>query len=143
VNIGHTIAFESKSRHTLGFLLGSAIVVPTLSTIASFGVISRSSARVVMALYADAPMTLVAFTEPAQLHDAEQTIRPTIHETIEPGTYWLLAVFDRRASVGFDMTDKTAPVRYIPHPFQRALPERIESPMRYTGQRFNFWLVTE
>jgi hypothetical protein len=144
VNIGNVTAFEGRSNHSENYLLGSAIVVPETSTIAGFGVISRTaSARIVMALYTDRPMSLIAFTEPSHLTDSEQTMRPTIYETVAPGTYWLLAVFDRRASVGFDMTDKTAPVRYVPHDFRRALPQIIESPTRYAGQRFNFYLVTE
>jgi hypothetical protein len=141
--IGHTSPFETSSNHAPSYLLGSPIVVPALSTIDAFGIIARRKSRIVVALYTSSPMTLVVATEPADLDIGEQTIRPTIHPTIEPGTYWLLAVFERHASVGYDMTDKTSPVRHIRHDFRDPLPEHIEKFTSYTGQRFNFWLVTE
>ena len=141
--IGHASPFEKSSNHAPNYLLGSPIVVTRESTIDAFGVIARKKARVVMALYTDEPMALVASIDPTELTVSEQTIRPLIHPTIAPGTYWLLAVFDRNASIGYDMTDKTPPVRYIRHQFHAPLPEQIDSFTRYEGQRFNFWLVTE
>jgi len=141
--IGNAIAFETSSNHAPNYLLGSPIEVPVESTIEAFGVIARKKARVVMALYTNRPMTLVASIEPTDLAFSEQTLRPLIHPTIAPGTYWLLAVFERNASVAYDMTDKTAPVRYIRHDFHDPLPEIIERFTTYEGQRFNFWLVTE
>jgi hypothetical protein len=141
--LGWTSPFEKSSNHAPSYLLGSPIVVPTESTIDAFGVIARKKSRVVMALYTDRPMSLVASIEPTELTVSDQTMRPLVHPTIAPGTYWLLCVFERNASVGYDMTDKTAPVRYIPLDFRDPLPERIDSFRSYEGQRFNFYLVTE
>jgi hypothetical protein len=76
MNIGNASPFEESSSHSPRFLLGSAIIVPAESTIDAFGVIARKKSRVVMALYTDTPMTLVAFTEPEELAIADQTIRP-------------------------------------------------------------------
>jgi hypothetical protein len=147
VNIGNADAFEAASNHSPGFLLGSAIDVHALQTIAFFGVIGKKpGARIVMAVYTSRdgePDSLVAFTEPTPVEVGVQRVKPSANETLAPGTYWLVAVFDRQASIGYDMSDKSAVVKYVVHRFAAPLPDRFRTLTTYTGQRFNYFLEME
>ena len=147
MSIGNDAEFAGRSNHSPGFLLGSAIDVKVESTIAFFGVIGKkATARIVMALYTSRdgePDSLVACTEPTRVEVGAQRIRPNPNATLAPGRYWLVAVFDRKASVGFDMSAKDAVVKYVTHRFGEKLPEEFPTPTTYTGQRFNFYLLME
>jgi hypothetical protein len=146
VKIGNALAFAENSNHSPDWLLGSRIVVENESTIARFGVISKTArSHIIMAVYSDSdrPDVLLSQTTPTALTGSDQQIFPTVSATLSPGTYWLMAVVRERASIGYDRTDKEALVMYASHRFSMPLPERFPKPTSYSGQRFNYYLQME
>jgi hypothetical protein len=97
----------------------------------------------VMALYSDTggrPSALLAQTAVVTLNNSTQEIPPLAPVALAAGTYWILAVYDIGASVGFDQSNGAAVVQYISFNFGGALPNQIQNPTTYMGQQFNYYI---
>jgi hypothetical protein len=142
VKIGLFTPLGSNSMHSPNFLLGSPIQVTKPSTLERFGIISRSAGpHVTMALYNDlngAPHTLLSSTPSTALTNSTQEIAVGA-VALPVGQYWIMAVYDVAASVGYDTNGGT--VDYIAFNYGGALPGTFPAPSTYMGQEFNYYIV--
>lgn len=145
VRIGHTTQFGMSSAPTPGYLLGERIDVPAAAKLSKFGIIVAATGNIKMALYADAagaPGALVAQTAGTPLVVGNQEINPTVAGVNLPaGTYWIMATYDVSGSVYYTTGAAGNVVHYISLPYTSAMPNPFGTPMTYTGQSFNYYLV--
>ncbi len=145
--VGNYTLFSQKSSHSPNYLLGSQLTLSKAAKLVDFGLISVSSgAYVTMALYTDsggAPGSLVAYTASTVLTNSDQQILPNTTASLSAGNYWIMAVYNTTASIGYDTSVTTAQVDYISFTYGGTLPTTFGTPITYTGQRFNYYLVVE
>jgi hypothetical protein len=145
--VGNYTLFTGKSSHSPDFLLGSQLTLTKAAKLIDFGVISISTGQdVTMALYTDsggAPDTLVAYTTSTALTGSDQQLAPNTNASLSAGNYWIMAVYNNTASVGYDTSITTAQVDYISFTYGGTLPTTFPTPTIYDGQRFNYYLVVE
>ena len=125
-NIGNYEPFEEIDTIASGYLLGTRITLPPSPTIDKFGLYAASgSTTLKMALYTDIggqPGDLQASVTSASFSGTGHAEFDISDVTLSSGTYWLVAIFNSAAEVG-----------YLPDPYGDA--------QTYTGQAFNFYVV--
>jgi hypothetical protein len=145
--VGNYTLFSGKSAHSANYLLGSQVTLSKTAKLIDFGLISvATGANVTMALYTDSgghPGTLVAYTGSTALTASDQQITPNVQASLSATSYWIMAVYNTSASVGIDYSVTTAEVDYISFTYGGTLPSPFGSPLTYTGQRFNYYLVVQ
>jgi len=60
---------------------------------------------------------------------------------LQPGAYWIMGLYDARASVGLDGSAMGTSVAYISLPFSSEVPSSFPAPRTYSGQLFNYWVT--
>ena len=145
-DVGFFNAFGSVGSFTLNYLLGEKITLTKAATLLKFGLISGTSGQhVVMALYTDkngAPDQLVAYTSSTALTISNMNIAPNTQASLSATSYWIMAVYDQTAGPMRD-NSTTNPIDYISFTFGTTLPTTFGTPMTYTGQQFNYYLVVQ
>ena len=146
VSYGHSVEFAAASTNWAGYLLGTPLTIPVPSVLTHLCVIAKAAGpNVILTLYSDnagEPDRLVAATPatPMTVGAMEIPVTPT---ALAAGTYWLMGVYDMDASIGFDESDPTAPVRYVAHDFASPLPDPLGGASQYSGQTFNYYVTVE
>jgi hypothetical protein len=147
--LGNVSPFDEFSDNTKNFLLGERVVVPQTYTLLQFGYIPVSDSILVkFALYTDsngAPATLVAQTPPTAMYSGfSQEIDPTVAGIVlAPGTYWIMAIYEKDATVKYTTQAIGNVVRYKALSFGAALPSSFGTSQAYTDQSFNYWIVVQ
>ena len=140
---GNVAPLPSDGSASPNFLLGSQLVVPQDSTLVNFGVDIRvAGPQMKLALYTESggePGVLVAETAPRAMVVGVTEIH-TDAIPLPAGNYWIMAVYDATASVGFE-SGGAWEVKYISHTFASALPANYPAATTYTGQRFNYYIT--
>lgn len=142
-NYGNHVVFSDSSSHSPNYLLGSRITLPNAATLTHLAVITKGAGpSMKLALYGDAsgnPSTLLASTPstPMVLGTMEIAVANVF---LPAGDYWFMAVFDQSASIGYDMSDPNAVVKYMSLTFSQPLPTVFPAPTTYNGQRFNYYI---
>jgi len=146
VILGNVAPFDEDSNTSPDHLLGSPLKVPVDSTLDAFALLARSGGpRVQMGLYRDSggrPGSLFASSGIATLPAGGGVLELDVRDRRLPaGDYWLVAVFESTASVGYTMSSSEI-VAYRTLGFGSALPGRFGEAKTYEGQEFNYWVVT-
>ena len=147
--IGNTTPFTESSSHGVDYLLGEKIVVPAGGvTLRQFGVlVVTAGPSVKMALYTDvgnAPGNLVAQTASTPLVAGTMEIKTTAgFIPLAAGTYWIMGVYSASASIRYTSMAPSNTVAYRSLPYASALPSPFGTPLTYTGQSFNYYLVVQ
>ena len=146
--IGNTTPFTETSGASPNYLLGELITVPSNVTLLQFGVISRGAGQgMQMALYTNvgsAPGTLVAQTAATTMFVGNMEMNPTAGPVALPaGTYWIMAIYNATAQFGFTTMAGTNVVSYRSWTYGTPLPTTFGTPITYTGQSFNYYLVVQ
>ena len=143
---GNSVEFPAASVNTADYLLGTPLTIPVPSMLTHLCVIAKAGGPdVILALYSDNagwPDQLVAAT-PATLMTVGPMEIPVTPTALAAGTYWLMGVYDTDASIGFDQSDPTAPIRYAAHAFASPLPDPFGGATPYSGQTFNYYVRVE
>jgi hypothetical protein len=142
---GNAVEYADPSAHSPDVLLGGPVMVMGGSMLTHLCVIAKApGANVVLALYSSnsmgEPNQLVASTPatPLAVGPLEIAVTPAM---LPPGQYWMFGIYDADASIGIDLSDPMAPVRYLELPFASPLPQPSFGPASsYTGQRFNYYV---
>jgi len=144
--VGNDVEFTDSSSHSANYLLGSRLVLETAGELQALAVIGKvAGPRVVMALYSEDstgnPDALVAETDATSIvvGGLELPVEPV---ELDAGAYWIVAVFESSASVGFNMAT-SAEVKYCSHSFSSPLPDPFcpGGISVYSGQEFNYYTV--
>jgi len=145
--VGNYDAFADDSNHGANYLLGSPITLSSYATLVGVGLDSRSSGQLVtIGIYdsnsSGGPGNLLADVYDWSLTGdrMETSVTPV---TLEPGTYWFMAVYNEDASVGVQYTG-LAEVVYVGFGYGNELPSTFTTSVEsYTGQEFNYYLMVE
>ncbi len=144
IHIGNDVEFADASMHFPDYLLGPALVVPSDMTLTALALIGKAATgNVRMALYTDssgAPDALVTSTgsTPVPVGLLEIPVKPI---ALTAGTYWLMAVYDTKASIGL-MTTVTKDVSlYQSMSFSSAMPDPFGAASLNLNQVFNYYIV--
>ena len=141
--IGNAEEFSDASSHGANYLLGFKIDVTNAVTVDKLAVIAKQAGpNAKMALYTDVsgkPGELVvgssSLTLVVGVNEFDVADTP-----IAAGSYWIMAVYDRQASVGIDYTQSST-IAYKVHTFTNPLPNTFGTPNVYSGQRFNYYVI--
>ncbi len=142
---GNAVLFDSVSGHSPGNLLGNQITVTARGPLESFGLImaSASPSNASVGLYTDvagAPNTLVAQTGSFNISAGGRVeAAPTAPVTLNPGTYWIMAVFDGTPIIGHSSTIQ-APTALRSLAFTGSLPTNFGSAITYTDSAANYYI---
>lgn len=143
VVLGNEVEFPDASDHSPDFLVGTQIDVPMDAVVTHFGVIGKMTGpRIRLALYRDQggePTTLVVGTPDSGLADGRVEVQVPA-TPVAAGTYWLMAVYDRPASVGLDLSDPMLPVRFTDATFGGGLPPFLFFSETFFGQQYNYYV---
>ena len=139
---GNSNDLGGSSNISAHFLLGSMVTLDQTVDLLDAGVIFRNAGyNANIGLYsADFSNGL-----PDQLLATTGTVETpfTTSPTLLPGDYWFMAEYDRDSvSVGFSQT-VTNLVAYRSLTFATSLPSAFGPASTYTGQAFNYYLVTQ
>jgi hypothetical protein len=147
--IGWPDEYPDASSHAGGWLNGIEIVVDETVTLRQLALISkRAGDDVRMVLYTDdggTPDILMASTEitTTGVGPLEMDVDSVV---LEPGSYWIMTVWAGSGSIGIDSSSSEAMstmVRDKTWSIYDAPPNPFGSAGGYTGQRFNFYMVTD
>jgi hypothetical protein len=143
MTFGNATEFSGASSHSSGFLLGSAVQIPSAVTVTHLAVIAKAAgANVLLGLYRNAggvPTTLVVGTAPTALAPGRIEI-PVTPTALTAGTYWLMAMYDTDASVGIDTSVANAAAMYSFRDWSQGLPATVSAPSSLFGERYNYYL---
>lgn len=141
--LGYSTEFPAASSHSADFLVGSALVVTTPTTLTHLAVIGKSTGpNVQLALYDDldgSPNALLASTGSEALVVGAYEIE-VVPVALDAGVYWFMAVYDGGANIGIDYATGTSIVKYTPLTFGTPLPSVFPTPLTLTGQEFNYYI---
>jgi hypothetical protein len=148
-----TDGLGADSPHNTGFLLGSPFQVTTKVTLKRFGLITRDApGKVSLALYSDngvagagaAPANYIAgaLLVPivAGKHEYAVNNPPAANITLTPGTYWMLASFEKSTMVAhgpdaqmqfFRAATQTPWDKAMPMPYPSNAPSYYDTPANY------------
>ena len=143
---GNYTDLPQSSSHSANYLLGSAISVDQPVTLSAAGIIFRTSGYDAnVGLYSDVgghPSQLLATTGSFLVGTTGRVETAFLSTpTLGPGTYWFMADFDAFASVGYNQPTG-ALVDYRSLTFTSTLPTTFGTATEYSGQSFNYYLVT-
>jgi hypothetical protein len=146
---GNVADLGANSSHSPNFLLGSSITINQPVDLLSAGVIFRTDGYTAdIGLYSSAtvgglPDQLLATTGAFNVTSTGVVETPfTTNPLLAPGNYWFMAVYNLQASVG--ITSQTSDlVAYESFNFSSTLPSTFGPAITYTGQAFNYYLVTQ
>ncbi len=120
------------------YLLGFAISVPEELQLTDVGIITYSFAPdVKVGIYSDIggnPAAKVAETGPYHLPAYSDTLIPVTNPvSLDPGTYWFMAVFDDPGATLRAPGDFTVPIKYYSFDYDNALPGSFPAHSTYNG----------
>ncbi|MFK7929722.1 MAG: MopE-related protein [Myxococcota bacterium] len=144
IRVGQVDPLPEDSAHSPNYLLGNPIEVPSMMTLRSLGVEGRAAGpQVRMALYTDVggnPSELIVETDSTALIVGPLEL-PADSVELQPGTYWIMGIYDDNASIGYASSSSDTPVHYISLPFSNEAPSVFPTPSKYSGQLFNYWIT--
>jgi hypothetical protein len=145
IHIGNDVEFADASTHYPDYLLGPAIVVPSDMTLTALALIGKAAAgNVRMALYTDSggtPDALLVATETTAVPVGVLEI-PVKPVALPAATYWLMAVYDTKASIGIMTTaGKKDLSLYRSLDFSDPMPDPFGSTSMNFDQLFNYYIV--
>ena len=120
------------------YLLGFAISVPEELQLTDVGIITYDfDPYVKVGIYSDnggSPATKVAETGPYYLPaNSDTLIAVTSPVTLDPGTYWFMAVYDDPGAALRAPGNFNVPIKYYSFNYDNALPESLPAPSTYNG----------
>ena len=144
-----------STRFTLGgfsknYLLGTKITVTTGGVLQSLSFDSRTAGtgQVQMALYENVgglPGNLVAQSGITNIVAGDMNLSVGAGINIAAGDYWIMAVYnvdgDKTGSYN-NFGDNSLVVRYTSFEIGNAIPTNASGFVSYSGQTFNYWVVT-
>ena len=146
---GNTNDLGTSSVHSANFLLGSKIAVDSTVDLTAAGVIfSGTGYNANIGIYSanattGLPDQLLATTGSFAVTATGTVQIPFIaSQTVLPGNYWFLADYSGTASVRY-ANGTGAQVAYRSLPFTSTLPTSFGTASSYTGQSFNYFLVSQ
>ena len=147
---GNSNDLGGSSNISAHFLLGSMVTLDQTVDLLDAGVIFRNAGyNANIGLYSadfsnGLPDQLLATTGSFFVTSTGTVETPfTTSPTLLPGDYWFMAEYDRDSvSVGFSQT-VTNLVAYRSLTFATSLPSAFGPASTYTGQAFNYYLVTQ
>jgi len=141
--LGNSVEFATSSSHAANFLLGSALLVTTSTTLTHLAVIGKvAGPSFKLALYSDTngnPDALIASTPALTLAVGVQEIAVT-SAALPAGIYWIMGIFASSASIGINLQDPEPVVKYISLSFSNPIPTTFPAPIVYSGQEFNYYI---
>ncbi len=141
-----TMAGNIYAAVSPNYLLGFAIYVPQQMELTDVGVITRGSdSYVKVGIYSDSsgnPGTKLAQTNPYHLPANSDTLIPVTNPvTLNPGTYWFMAVHDDPGAQLGGPGDFRVPIKYVSFNYDNALPNTFPSHSTYSGLPTCYYLV--
>lgn len=141
-HVGNDKEFPDTASNTNDYLFGEPVEVETAMTVTDLAFISREGGtNVVMALYDDSggwPYNLLVATDSTPVVKGAQEI-PVTPTDLEPGTYWIMAVYDVTTRVPTDFSCP-AVASYCSLSFGDPLPDPFKG-LQYTDNCLNYYLV--
>lgn len=128
------------------YLLGFAISVPEQLQLTDVGIITYNYASdVKVGIYSDVggnPAAKVAETGPSSLPAYSDALIPVLNPvTLDPGTYWFMAVFDDLGAVLRAPGNFTVPIKYYSFDYDNALPASFPAHSTYSGTPMCYYLA--
>jgi hypothetical protein len=143
VHVGHDTLFAGASNHSANYLAGFEIEVETTMLVTHLAVVAKeASPSIRMALYSDAegPDALLIEVPSTAMAGGENEF-PVTPFPIEPGHYWIMAMYEEDASVGIYSPGTGAKVTYKYMPFADPLPDPFGEGNDVKNQVYNYYLV--
>jgi hypothetical protein len=149
MKFGFPIDFFETTTVDLNYLLGLPVTVDQAGVVTHLGLIGRGTgAQVKMALYTDSsnsPGSLVAATPAVPVADGSKEIPVNTVATIQPGKYWVMAVYDQElALAGQQAATPGNVIKYKSFSFAGSIPATFGTPDgSYDGPKINYWVKME
>jgi hypothetical protein len=143
VHVGNDTAFAGASNHSPDYLAGFRLEVEATMLVTDLALVAKTAGpNVRMALYSDlkGPDALLVETPTTAVAGGENEI-PVAPITIEPGHYWIMAIYDGEATIGIYNPGAGAVVKYTHMPFADALPDPFGDANDVPNQVYNYYLV--
>lgn len=144
-SFGYPTDFMTSDTFSENYLLGIPVEITEKCAVTHFGAIAADSGQTArFALYTDKdgePDALVIGSSPTLLKGGMQEVRvPTT--LVEAGTYWLMALYDKEATMGSSLTFDQK-VHYRALDFGDPYPDPFGVADAYEGSRFNYWVKVQ
>jgi len=143
VALGSATDLGGQSDHDANALLGIQITVDAPARLQYFGLIARETGLVNMALYAGVPPTVLVSGASVIAQPVVEGVNefPVLEQpTLQPGTYWIMAVFQNVTRIAHGTTVDTV-IQYIDHSFSSPLPSTLPPPFAYTDRNMNYYIL--
>ncbi len=143
VTFGNDEPFEAEITHDMNYLIGSEIEVTSDCLMVDFGVIAHSQGQSLMiVLYDDHgghPDNLIVHSDPVTLNldRNEVEVEPTL---LTSGTYWIMAVYDSDAKIGFEIDGPVERHKYVEHTFGDPFPSTCHPAESFFTPRVNYYI---
>jgi hypothetical protein len=130
-------------------MLAVPVEFPSKTRVLNFGIIGRGAgnpaAFVKMALYTDsgsAPGARVGFSDEVAMSAATLSLSPVVALTVNPGSYWLVAIFSQLAPT-WEEASASASLHYANQAYNTAFPATFPASTLVAGTKQNFFVYVQ
>lgn len=153
VTYGNVDPFDAVTVHSANYVIGIPVEIPVAIQLNSFGMIYGDDefnpppvVNAFFGLYTSdsngEPADRIVSTNSINLSEQQtyDNIAFTSSPTIQPGTYWMMGLYDAFANPRVSREDPTVFAKYFPSPFSSGMPANVTGAKEFTGQDFNYWI---